>query len=155
MIVVKVVSATFLADTTLTTDTLSPGDLSVARTSRKGVRNHSPEFKLRLVTEACKPGVSVAKLAREHGINANLLFKWRLKHQRSGLGGISGTPTLLPVRTQEFPVVEVAAPEPSISARSASLQVSIEHGPFTIRFSGPLNRQDLGIVLDCLASQRS
>jgi len=27
--------------------------------------------------EACQPGASVADVARRHGVNANLLFKWR------------------------------------------------------------------------------
>ncbi|WP_147295666.1 transposase [Buttiauxella agrestis] len=30
-----------------------------------------------MVELSCKPGVSVAQLARELGINDNLLFKWR------------------------------------------------------------------------------
>ncbi|EAT4155201.1 transposase [Salmonella enterica] len=43
----------------------------------KGCLNYSPEFKQRLVTESCKPGVSISRLALDYGINANLLFKWR------------------------------------------------------------------------------
>ena len=45
--------------------------------SRKGRANYSREFKQRLVDAANQPGVSVSKLAQEHGVNANLLFKWR------------------------------------------------------------------------------
>ena len=45
--------------------------------SRKGRANYSREFKQRLVDAANQPGVSVSKLAQEHGGNANLLFKWR------------------------------------------------------------------------------
>ncbi|WP_232455809.1 transposase [Burkholderia ubonensis] len=42
--------------------------------SRKGRPNPDPEFRRRLAAAACEPGVSVAKLARENGINANMLF---------------------------------------------------------------------------------
>ncbi|RUT67156.1 hypothetical protein CKG00_12865 [Morganella morganii] len=33
-------------------------------------------FKLDLVLQSLQPGASVARLAREHGINDNLLFTW-------------------------------------------------------------------------------
>ena len=47
------------------------------RVTRKGRPNHPLEFKRRLAAVACDAAVSVAKLALEHGVNANLLFKWR------------------------------------------------------------------------------
>ncbi|WP_404988028.1 transposase [Caballeronia sp. LZ043] len=48
--------------------------------TRGGSPNHSPEFRRRLAEAACEPGVSVSKLAREHGIKANMLFKWRRRY---------------------------------------------------------------------------
>ncbi len=39
-------------------------------------KNYSNEFKLRMVELALQPGASVARIAREHDINDNLLFKW-------------------------------------------------------------------------------
>ena len=45
--------------------------------NRKGRPNYPADFKRRLATEACTPGISVSKLARQHTINANMLFKWR------------------------------------------------------------------------------
>lgn len=38
-------------------------------------------FKIDLVQQSLQPGSSVARLAREHGINDNLLFTWR-QHYR-------------------------------------------------------------------------
>lgn len=65
--------------------------------SRKGRPNYPTDFKLRLAQQACEPGVSVSRLAREHGINANMLFKWR-RHYRAGLlGSVPASPLLLPV----------------------------------------------------------
>ena len=52
--------------------------------NRKGRPNYSPEFKHRLAMAACDPGVLVSKLARDHGINTNMLFKWR-RDLRAGL----------------------------------------------------------------------
>jgi transposase len=52
--------------------------------NRKGRPNYPAEFKQRLAKAACEPGVSVSKLAQKHGINANMLFKWR-RDLRAGL----------------------------------------------------------------------
>src|SRR5260370_22540492 len=49
--------------------------------SRKGRPNYDPVLRERLAAAACEPGVSVAKLAREHGINANMLFAWRRRYR--------------------------------------------------------------------------
>ncbi len=32
-------------------------------------------------------GASVARVAREHGVNANQVFSWRVLHKKGGLGG--------------------------------------------------------------------
>jgi Transposase and inactivated derivatives len=38
-------------------------------------------FKIDLVQQSLQPGASVARLAREHGINDNLLFTWRQRYR--------------------------------------------------------------------------
>ena len=38
------------------------------------------EERRRIVAEATAPGASVAAVALQHGINANLLFKWIRAH---------------------------------------------------------------------------
>ncbi|MEX3606171.1 MAG: transposase [Burkholderia sp.] len=65
-------------DTTLL-DTEKPG-------SRKGRPNHSPEFRRRIAIAACEPGVSVVKLAREHGLNTKLAFTWRHRYRTEQKG---------------------------------------------------------------------
>lgn len=40
-------------------------------------RSWSLEEKRRIVEEACRPGASVADIARHHGLNANQVFNWR------------------------------------------------------------------------------
>ena len=65
------------------------------RVSRKGRPNYPIEFKRDLAARACEPGTSVAKLALEHGVNANLLFKWRREHLR--VASAPAAATLLPV----------------------------------------------------------
>lgn len=73
--------------------------------NRKGRPNYPVDFKQRLAKAACEPGVSVSKLAQQHGINANMLFKWR-RDLRAGLLAASGSQSahLLPVVVQRAPV---------------------------------------------------
>ena len=58
---------------------------------RDGRNCYDPQAKRELIEACLRPGVSVAKLALVHGINANLLRKWISKYQRQGLA--DGLPT--------------------------------------------------------------
>ena len=80
---------------------------------RDGRCSYDPQAKRELIEAGLRPGVSVAKLALTHGINANLLRTWITKHQRQLLTGISlqrsaGTPApfipVVPVSVQRSPI---------------------------------------------------
>jgi transposase len=55
-------------------------ELRVVSQSRDGRRRYDEKGKRALVEAALRPGVSVARLAQEHGVNANLLRKWITKY---------------------------------------------------------------------------
>lgn len=144
----------FLVGTTLATN-------GNTRVTRKGRPNYPIDFKRRLAVMACEPGISVAKLALEHGINTNLLFKWR-RHYRAGWFGelesdhlpIPGTqvfemPNLLPVMT----VSPAATPAPAPVAANPVATLEIVIGAATVRVLGDINRDALRTVLDCLAER--
>jgi transposase len=58
--------------------------------------------KRKIFAEAMQPGVSVAAVARQHGVNANLLFGWCRLHRRGLLDAAGAvTPALLPVKITE------------------------------------------------------
>jgi len=40
-------------------------------------RRHSAEFKARVLADCAQEGASVARVALSHGINANVVHKWR------------------------------------------------------------------------------
>lgn len=40
-------------------------------------RRHTAAFKAHVLEEANQPGISVAAVAQRHGLNANLIHKWR------------------------------------------------------------------------------
>lgn len=50
--------------------------LHVTFVARNGHRRYDPAWKDRLVSAGLEAGVSVSRLALDHGVNANLLRKW-------------------------------------------------------------------------------
>lgn len=75
---------------------------------RDGRNCYDPQAKRELIEASLQPGVSVAKLALVHGINANLLRKWIGKHQRQSLVGGSLRPSAA-MPAPFIPVVPVSA----------------------------------------------
>ena len=66
------------------------------------------EFKLGLVEKSYRPGACVAHLAREHGINDNLLFTRRQRYRHllpdDVLRNIPDTPSVIPVVVSDMPL---------------------------------------------------
>ena len=50
---------------------------------RDGRREYDPQAKQELVRQCLRPGVSVSRMALQHGVNANLLRLWITKSQMS------------------------------------------------------------------------
>lgn len=53
--------------------------LQVRLVGRDGRRRYDPVSRDQLVSACLEPGVSVSRLALEHGVNANLVRKWMRK----------------------------------------------------------------------------
>ncbi|ENE8568909.1 transposase [Salmonella enterica] len=68
---------------------------------------YSREFKEELVRQSLQPGASVAFIARENGVNANLLFKWKNDLQEDALAADSSSP-----EGEPLPVELTSVPEP-------------------------------------------
>jgi transposase len=45
-------------------------------------QRRSAEEKRRIVEATLVPGASIARVAREHGVNANQLFQWRYEYRK-------------------------------------------------------------------------
>ena len=54
-------------------------------------RKFSPEFKHGAVEQASQPGVNCAQVARELGINPNLLSRWKREAQAEGRHAFGGS----------------------------------------------------------------
>ena len=126
----------------------------VKRASRKGCPNHPIDLKRRLAALACEPDVSVSKLALTHGINANLLFRWRRQY-RAGKFGTSAPEDMAGIIAPDAPRLIPIITAPQISARRearASGHIEIIRGDVVVRVCGEVSRSALGVVLDCLAA---
>ena len=55
-------------------------------------RMRTVEEKFAIVAHSLEPGVSVAAVARQHGVNANLLFAWRRLHEQGLLEAHTRSP---------------------------------------------------------------
>lgn len=76
-------------------------------------RTWSLEERQRIVAEALAPGASVAAVARRHGLNANLIFKW-LRRSREGWLDRRRAPAKETMAAQTFVPVEVLELKPTL-----------------------------------------
>jgi len=127
-------------------------DKQVVRAPRRR-REHSTEFKRELVARSLEPGVSVAAIAMDSGINANLLFGWRRKHLNGVIQADAGAArrsaaVLLPVAIETGPRETHRTPP----ARPGSGTIEIEIGSARVRLRGPVDDANLRSVLATLHS---
>ena len=125
-------------------------DTAIKLGTRKGRPNYSTDFKRRLAVAACEPNVSVSKLAMEHEINANMLFKWRRQY-RAGLFEADAGPVFLPVEVQatekdEAGPVAVEASPPKIC--DGTIEITI--GGAVVRVRGDVDANVLRTVIQGL-----
>ena len=117
--------------------------------SRKGRPNYPIEFKRRLAAAACEVEKSASRLAREHGVNANLLFKWRRLYRAGALGGPGDDQTvLLPVTLAAAEGASVGEAEARVASTESCIEIDV--GGLTVRVRGVVDVEQLGRVLRCV-----
>ena len=115
-------------------------------------RTRSLDERKRIVEEALAPGASVAAVARRHGLNANLIFKW-IRRSREGwrdrrrepakprtvasAAPEAMGPAFVPVKLLELSAAPAAAPaeigakparETRRTARRGAMEISLPNG---------------------------
>lgn len=114
-------------------------------------RRHSAAFKRKILELVEQPGASVAAVALEHGVNANLVFKWRkAKLDRKRSPRLMHQPVLLPVSVdpQEAPLT-VQTPEPERAARKEGV-IEVEIGGARVLLRGSVDPANVRCVLMAL-----
>jgi transposase len=107
--------------------------------------NFSVEFKRQVVEATLQPGASAALIAREHAVNANLLFKWRRHYLAGdyGMPDVAAPATPEPAALNWLPValaqpVPATPEEPACPAPRARPVYEIECGDARLRLSGDI-----------------
>lgn len=132
--------------------------LEVVRVTSNGRRYYDPAGKARLVEACLEPGISVARLALEHGLNANQLRKWVRKYQQRQSANGQRSAGQLPdpsafVRVETSPARAVRhtggiASRPARLVPSARLQASMPNG-VSLTLEG-CDAQLLVVMIDAL-----
>ena len=97
-------------------------------------RRHSADLKAQVLSECAQPGASVASVAMSHGINANIVHKWRR------LAGAE------PLPVASF--VAVALPAPTC-ASPADIRMELRRGATSMTITWPTTA-----AADCAAWMR-
>ena len=111
-------------------------------------KNYSNDFKLRMVELASRPGACVAQIARENGVNDNVIFKWLRLWQNEGRISRRLPATVVTSSLSTILPVEVV-PDPTPSGRmntepaqfsalnASSCCVEFRHGKMTLENPSP------------------
>jgi transposase-like protein len=103
-------------------------------------RRHTDEFKAAVVAECARPGVSIARVALSHGLNANLLRKWVLSGEQ-----VERSVRAQPESVEPAAAIEMARPSfvalplevPKVLTE-ATIDVEVRRGPLVVKVSWPM-----------------
>jgi transposase len=92
-------------------------------------RRHSQELKAQVLAQCREPGASIAAIALAHGVNANLVHKWRRHAARLAAPDLSSTVAqfvALPMTSAEAPcAVAPSTPDIRIELRRGAVTMNI------------------------------
>lgn len=88
-------------------------------------RRHAPDLKAKILGECDQPGASVASVAMSHGINANVVHKWRRLANAAAV----------PLAQAAF--IPVALPAP-VAAVTQDIRVELRRGATAMTITWPV-----------------
>jgi transposase len=106
---------------------------------RRRRRRHSDEFKARVVAACRKPGVSIAAVALDHRLNANLLRRWVVTAERAQEEAPI-TPPAVPAASAmpaNAAFVPVAVQRPA-AISSQEIMIELRRGATVVKVSWPM-----------------
>lgn len=89
-------------------------------------RRHSATLKAQVLAECAKPEASVARIAMAHGLNANLVHKWRRLASA-------------PVPEPSFIALPLAPPAPAVSPTAQDVHIELHRGPLAVKVTWPVS----------------
>jgi transposase len=96
-------------------------------------RRHGDELKAKVLIECNEPGASVAAVAQAHGLNANLVHKWRRQRRPHAAAG-----KVLPVDDKVAGTfVALQLPPPPTPQPVPDIRIELRRGATTISIAWP------------------
>ena len=118
-------------------------------------RSRTKQERRRIVEETLVAGISVAEVARVHGVRPNQVFHWRRLYHQGLLGNEAETTALVPVKITDPAEHRQAHASAAAQARrsagrsvSGTIQVELERARICI--NGAADPTSLRVVLECL-----
>lgn len=125
---------------------------------RDGRSIYDEQAKHELILACRQPGTSMAKLARECGVNANQLASWVRRYERTLTEAATPPGEVLDAQMAAFVAVQVESTVPAGVEREMSLQARLPNG-VVLELRGCDLQQSSGLIevlgrLRCSASSR-
>ena len=117
-------------------------DSEISRdTNRKTHRTYTPEFKAQLVAACQRPGSSIAALAGQHGMNANVLHRWLKEHLHSGRHQLAQADmrAIAAVAPQPAAFIPLALPAATPAPESQEIKIELRKGGVSMIVTWPLS----------------
>ena len=104
--------------------------------SKKTRRRYGAQFKAMVLAQCDEPGVSVAQVAMSHGINDNVVHRWRqlVRRKQTAQSAIVGSQS--PV-SQPAAFVPLALPAPEAPQVNAEVRLDIKRGAVAMSVAWP------------------
>ncbi|ABD68909.1 transposase IS3/IS911 [Rhodoferax ferrireducens T118] len=107
--------------------------------SRPTHRTYTRQFKAELVVACQQPGASIAAIALQHGMNANVLHRWLKEHERDGRHRLIG-PDPLGVAVPATPVpafIPLKLPTSMLEPTACDIKVELRKGAVSMILTWP------------------
>ncbi|MGE0373669.1 MAG: transposase [Gammaproteobacteria bacterium] len=92
-------------------------------------RHHSAAFKAKVLAACAQPGASVASVALVHGVNANLVHRWRRADAKGGRTRLCKT------ELAEFVPMTIASPP--VVAATEDIRIELRRGACAVSIAWP------------------
>jgi transposase len=93
-------------------------------------RRYDASLKTQILAECDAPGASVAKVAMSHGINDNVVHRWRQLAREASAAAAPAAPVAATF-------VPVALPAPAKACPAADVRVELRRGSTTVAITWP------------------
>ena len=103
-------------------------------------RRHSAQLKALVLEQCAAPGVSVAKVAMSHGVNANVVHGWRkLARERDGAALLPPGPVLPAKTAASVPqFVPVSMVQTTSLPAPVDIQIELRRGAAAMKITWPI-----------------